>query len=94
MQTKATSEADRVDYCRRECGFWLAPGPSGALWVFVPCGQDPNDGAPLSHTRMATPREADCWRRGRLGEIARVLQAQGLPVRAPAPWWKRLLGRG
>ena len=70
----------RVECCRQAYGFWLDPGPGGQLYLFVPYGQDPTDGAPLQLARQAWPHEADLWRRGRLADLARLLRNQGLPV--------------
>lgn len=81
-------------YARETHGFWIGPGPAERLWLFVPAGADPADGAPLTRARPATDLEGLLWEQGRLAALARVLARQGVPVRLDTrPWWKRALDR-
>ena len=86
--------AARVEYCRENFGFWLAPGPGGRLYVYVPAGSDPADGAALTAAHLASETVVALWERGKYARIARILRALGAPVKEPRSWWKRILGRG
>lgn len=55
---------DAAKECLEQYGYWLDNGPDDGLWIFVPAGNDPEDGAPLMHARKASEREAHLWETG------------------------------
>ncbi|HZN67630.1 MAG TPA: hypothetical protein VFB66_20240 [Tepidisphaeraceae bacterium] len=83
---------EKIDRARERHGFWLARPHEGApLFVFLPHGTDPADGAPLQLMRQAWPREAVLWEEGKVEQLAVLLAGQGLPVTAGRPsLWRKI----
>jgi hypothetical protein len=59
--------------CRDRYGFWIAPGPGGQVFLFVPAGHDPGDGAPLTYARVASQHEVALWEAGKLDRLASLV---------------------
>ena len=76
---------------QRECedvfNYRLGEGPAGVPHVYVPAGNDPNDGAPLTLARPARPYEWQLWSGGRYRKLAELLAGQGAPVKVPPRTW-------
>lgn len=93
------STEQQTTTCRDRYGFWLGDGPDGGLWLFVPAGHDPKDGAEQTLARMASPVESQLWKDGKLDQLASVVsphlprQHAPSPVAKPKPRsrWGRLL---
>ena len=89
----------QVQQCRERFGFYLDVGPGSCLFVFVPYGKDPSDGAPLTFARQATEYEAKLWGEGKLDRLASLvgptLPRQAIPSYPASPRprsrWGRLL---
>jgi hypothetical protein len=61
--------------------------PSGRHFLYLDAGTDPNDGAPLTLARPASPAEVYLWQRGRYHALARSL---GLPPPERPGLWARV----